>query len=158
VHAHLELHRVRREAMAREQAARAQAEQANRTKDEFLATLSHELRTPLNSILGWSVMLRSGRMDPLTMQRALEVIERTARGQSALIGARLDVPRISTGKLRLDVRPTGLVPVIRGAIDAVGPAAAAKEIRVQPVLDPAAGPVAGDPERLQQVLWNLLSN
>jgi signal transduction histidine kinase len=158
VHAHLELHRVRAEAMAREQAARAQAEEANRVKDEFLATLSHELRTPLNAILGWAVLLRQGHPDADTLGQALQVIERNARAQSQLIEDLLDVSRIISGKLRLDVRPIDLFTVIRAGIDAVSPAAMSKEIRLQPVLDPTAGPIAGDPERLQQVMWNLLSN
>ena len=158
VHAHLELHRVRAEAMAREQAARAQAEEANRVKDEFLATLSHELRTPLNAILGWAVLLRQGHPDADTLGQALQVIERNARAQSQLIEDLLDISRIISGKLRLDVRPIDLFTVIRAGIDAVSPAAMSKEIRLQPVLDPTAGPIAGDPERLQQVMWNLLSN
>ncbi|MGH7319393.1 MAG: ATP-binding protein, partial [Candidatus Rokuibacteriota bacterium] len=158
VNAHLELARVRREMMDRERAARMQAEQANRAKDEFLAVLSHELRTPLNSILGWAVLLKGGPTDGPSLSRGLEVIERNARAQSQLIEDLLDVSRIITGKLRLDVRPVDLVAVVNAAIDAVRPAATAKEIRLQSILDPKAGPIAGDPDRLQQVMWNLLSN
>ena len=158
VNGQLEMARVRREAVDREQAARVQAEQANRAKDEFLAILSHELRTPLNSILGWAVMLRSGRGDAAILSRALEVIERSARAQAQLIEDLLDVSRIITGKLRLDVRPFDLIVVITAAIDAIRPAADNKQIRLQSVLDPSAALVAGDPDRLQQVMWNLLSN
>lgn len=140
---------------------RRQAEElsrANRLKDEFLATVSHELRTPLNAMLGWATMLRSRQLDDVTMNRALETIERNARAQNQLINDLLDVSRIITGKLRLDVRPVVLVSVIEAAIDSIRPAAEAKDIRVQSLLDPAAGPISGDPDRLQQVFWNLLSN
>ena len=158
VNAHLQLARLREEMMKREQVARAQAEDANRAKDEFLATLSHELRTPLNSILGWAVMLKNRQTDVTSWPHALDVIERNARAQSQLIEDLLDVSRIITGKLRLDVRAVELVGVINAAIDAVRPAAEAKGIRLTSVLDPKAGPIAGDPDRLQQVLWNLLAN
>ena len=131
---------------------------ANRLKDEFLATVSHELRTPLNAMLGWATMLRGKQMDEATQQRAIETIERNARAQNQLIDDLLDVSRIITGKLRLDVRPVVLVSVLEAAIDSIRPAAEAKNIRLQSLLDPAAGPVSGDPDRLQQVFWNLLSN
>ncbi|MEP1079174.1 PAS domain S-box protein [Leptolyngbya sp. PL-A3] len=131
---------------------------ANRLKDEFLATVSHELRTPLNAMLGWSTMLRSKKYDEATVSRALEAIERNARAQNQLIDDLLDVSRIISGKLRLNVRPVVLVSVIEAAIDSVRPAADAKNIRIQSVLDPAAGPISGDPDRLQQIFWNLLSN
>lgn len=144
------------EALLRQQAAALS--QANRLKDEFLATVSHELRTPLNAILGWATMLRSKQLDPATTNRALETIERSARSQNQLIDDLLDVSRIITGKLRLDVRPVVLVSVIEAAIDSIRPAADAKNIRIQSLLDPSAGPVSGDPNRLQQVFWNLLSN
>lgn len=140
---------------------RQQAEElsrANRLKDEFLATVSHELRTPLNAMLGWATMLRSKQLDEPTMNRALDTIERNARAQNQLINDLLDVSRIITGKLRLNVRPVVLVTVIEAAIDAIRPAAEAKNIRIQSVLDPLAGPISGDPDRLQQVFWNLLSN
>jgi PAS domain S-box-containing protein len=141
-----------------ERRMRAEAEEANRTKDEFLATLSHELRTPLTAMLGWTRMLRMKELDEETSERALETVERNARVQAQLIEDLLDVSRIITGKLRLDVRPMELMPVIEAAIDAVRPAAAAKNIELQTALDPLAGPVSGDPNRLQQVVWNLLAN
>jgi signal transduction histidine kinase/ActR/RegA family two-component response regulator len=144
--------------LAAEKAARSEAEEANRTKDEFLATLSHELRTPLNAMLGWVQMLRSGRLDEHTTNRALEIIERNTKAQAQLIEDLLDVSRIITGKLRIEVRQLDLVPVVGAALDTVRPAAAAKQIELVARLDPAAGPVSGDPDRLQQVAWNLLSN
>ncbi|XGV98011.1 MAG: PAS domain S-box protein [Leptolyngbya sp. BL-A-14] len=144
------------EALLRQQ-AEALA-QANRLKDEFLATVSHELRTPLNAMLGWATMLRSRQLDEATMSRAMETIERNARAQNQLIDDLLDVSRIITGKLRLNVRPVVLVSVLEAAIDSIRPAVEAKNIRLQSLLDPAAGPVSGDPDRLQQVFWNLLSN
>ncbi|MBV9960392.1 MAG: HAMP domain-containing histidine kinase, partial [Acidobacteria bacterium] len=146
------------EAFQTEQQARAEAEQANRLKDEFLATVSHELRTPLTSILGWSSMIRAGFLDQATEERALESIERNAQSQAQLVEDLLDVSRIITGKLRLDVHPVDLTTVIPNALDAVRPAADAKQIRLHSILDPRAGPVSGDAERLQQVIWNLLSN
>jgi hypothetical protein len=135
-----------------------QAEEANRLKDEFLATLSHELRTPLTSILGWARMLSGGQLDAATTARALETIERNAKAQSQLIEDILDVSRVITGKLRLEVRPVDLAAVIESAIDAALPAVEAKSIRLQRVLDSGASMVSGDPSRLQQVVWNLLSN
>jgi PAS domain S-box-containing protein len=150
--------RERDEFLLRERAARADAEAANRAKDEFLATVSHELRTPLNAILGWAHMLRTGKFEPALEARAMETIERNAKSQAQLIEDILDVSRIVTGKLRLDVHPIDLAPVIEQAIEAVRPAAEAKSIRLQPVLDPRAGPISGDPNRIQQVVWNLLSN
>jgi signal transduction histidine kinase/ActR/RegA family two-component response regulator/HAMP domain-containing protein len=142
----------------RQQAARAEAEAANTLKDEFLATLSHELRTPLNAVLGWARMLKTSSLDEATARRAVDVIERNAHAQMQLIEDLLDVSRIIAGKLRLDVRAVSPAAVIEAAIDALRPAAEAKSIRLQPVLDPRAGPVSGDPDRLQQVVWNLLSN
>jgi signal transduction histidine kinase len=144
--------------LKREQMARVEAEEATRLKDEFLATVSHELRTPLNAITGWVHLLRSGKLSPTDIERGLETIHRNAESQSRLINDLLDVSRIISGKLRLDVRPLALVGLIEAAIDTVQPAAEAKSVRLQAVLDPAAGPVAGDPERLQQVIWNLLTN
>jgi PAS domain S-box-containing protein len=135
-----------------------EAQEVNRLKDEFLATLSHELRTPLTAVLGWTRLLGSGQLDEATQKRALETIERNAQSQVQLIDDILDVSRIIRGKLRLDVRPTELAPVIEAAVDSVRPAAEARGIRLQVVLDPGAGPVSGDPDRLQQVAWNLLSN
>jgi PAS domain S-box-containing protein len=141
-----------------EQNARIQAEEANRTKDEFLATVSHELRTPLNAIVGWCGMLRSGRLDKPTVDRAIEIIDRNAKVQAQLIEDILDVSRIITGKLGLDVRPVELAQIIEAAVDSVRLAAEAKGIRVQSLLDPRTSPVSGDPNRLQQIVWNLLSN
>ncbi len=148
----------RAEMLAREQEARKQAEQANRLKDEFLATVSHELRTPLTAIVGWAHLMRVGMLDPETAAHALETIERNARSQTQLIEDLLDISRIITGKLRLDVRPVELAQVIEAAIDAVRPAAAAKQIELQTAFDPETGSVSADPERMQQVVWNLLSN
>jgi signal transduction histidine kinase/response regulator RpfG family c-di-GMP phosphodiesterase len=144
--------------LVREQEARAEAEAANRAKDEFLATLSHELRTPLTSILGWTRLLRSGNLPEESSGGALETIERNARAQSQLIDDLLDVSRIITGKLRLDVRPLELASIIESVINSVRPAASAKGIEILMNLDNSAGPVMGDPNRLQQVVWNLLSN
>jgi signal transduction histidine kinase/ActR/RegA family two-component response regulator len=144
--------------LAREQRAREEAETANRLKDEFLATLSHELRTPLNAVLGWAVTLRTAHLDPPTRARALEAIERNARAQSQLIEDLLDISRIVTGKLRLEVRPVDPVAVVEAALDAVRPAARAKPIELALALELGAGPVQGDPYRLQQVVWNLLAN
>ncbi len=141
-----------------EQSARQEAEATNRIKDEFLATLSHELRTPLNAILGWAHMLRVGQLQEEEASRALETIERNARSQVQLIEDLLDVSRIISGKLRLEVRPIELSEVIQNAVDAVRPSAEAKSIRLQVLVDPQAGPVSGDASRLQQVVWNLLSN
>jgi signal transduction histidine kinase len=141
-----------------EQAAREEAERANRLKDEFLATLSHELRTPLNAILGWSQMLQNGNLDEAEFKRATGTIERNARAQSQLIDDILDVSRIIRGKLRLDVRAVDLSNVISAAVDAARPAAEAKNIRLQTLIDPQATQISGDPDRLQQVVWNLLSN
>jgi signal transduction histidine kinase/ActR/RegA family two-component response regulator len=148
----------RSQLLVREQMARAEAERLNRLKDEFLATLSHELRTPLNAILGWSHVLLARKPDETTMNRAIETIERNARSQSKLIDDLLDISRIITGKIRLNVQTVELLAVIESVIDTVQPAADAKDIRLQSVLDPSAGPVLGDTERLQQLVWNLLSN
>jgi PAS domain S-box-containing protein len=148
----------RAELFAREQALRIEAEQANRLKDEFLATISHELRTPLNAILGWTSMLRGGRLNDELAARALETIERNGKSQAKLIEDLLDISRIITGKLRLNVQPVELASVVEAALDVIRPAADAKEIHLEVILDPHAGPVSGDPERLQQVVWNLLSN
>jgi signal transduction histidine kinase/DNA-binding response OmpR family regulator len=144
--------------LVREQAARAEAEAANRTKDEFLATLSHELRTPLTAVLGWSHLLRSGKLPEETAASALETIERNARAQSQLIDDLLDVSRIITGKLSLDAHPVSLAPIIEAAINSVRPSAEAKNIRLEMELDQSPGMVAGDGNRLQQVVWNLFSN
>jgi PAS domain S-box-containing protein len=144
--------------LAREQAARAEAEAANRLKDEFLATLSHELRTPLTAILGWARMLADGYVAEEMRAEALGVIYRNARSQAQLIDDLLDVSRIITGKLRLDARPVDLAAVVEAAVAVVRPAASAKGVQLQAVFDPGVGAVSGDPDRLQQVVWNLLSN
>jgi PAS domain S-box-containing protein len=144
--------------LAREQAARMQAEEANRLKDEFLATLSHELRTPLTAILGWAHMLKAGGLDEATARHAVETVERNAHAQRQLVEDVLDVSRIVTGQLRIEQTAVNLLDVVRAALDSVRPAADAKRIELQCSFDPRAGLVAGDPTRLQQVVWNLLSN
>lgn len=150
---------ARRAALAVDNARLYQeSEIINRAKDEFLATLSHELRTPLTAVLGWAHLLRSGRIDRESSTQALETIERNARAQAQLIDDLLDVSRIITGKLRLEVREVDVPPVIQSAIEAVRPAAEAKGIRLQTMLDLSAGPISGDPDRLQQIIWNLISN
>jgi signal transduction histidine kinase/CheY-like chemotaxis protein len=136
----------------------SEAERVGRLKDEFLANLSHELRSPINAILGWSQLLRPGDLSPTDFAEGLDVIQRQARVQVRLIDDLLDMSRIIAGKMRLDVQGVELPPVIMAALEAVRPAADAKKIRIQTVLDPLAGPVTGDPERLQQVFWNMLSN
>jgi PAS domain S-box-containing protein len=141
-----------------ERAARAEAERASRMKDEFLATLSHELRTPLNAILGWSQILSTGDQRRDDVREGLATIERNARAQTQIIEDLLDMSRIISGKVRLDVQRLDLAAVVQAAIDTVRPAAEAKGVRIQAVLDPLAGPVGGDPNRLQQVFWNLLNN
>jgi PAS domain S-box-containing protein len=148
----------RDELLVRERAARAEAETANRAKDGFLAMISHELRTPLSPILAWSRMLRQGKVDEEKTRRALDVIERSARTQAQLIEDMLDVSRIISGKLRMQVRPVPIQPVIEDAVETVRPAAEAKNVRLYVVLDTDVGPVLGDAERLQQVVWNLLFN
>ena len=138
--------------------ARTDAEAASRAKDEFLATLSHELRTPLTSIVGWVYLLRSGRLDAAGVARGLETIDRNAMLQAQLVSDILDMSRIISARFRLNVRPVELAPVVAAAIDSLVPAAAAKGIRLQPILDPSVGVVLGDVDRLQQVVFNLLSN
>ncbi|MEQ8753323.1 MAG: response regulator [Coleofasciculus sp. G1-WW12-02] len=134
------------------------AEAANRIKDEFLAIVSHELRTPLNPILGWSKLLRSRKLSPTKVDKALETIERNASLQAQLIDDLLDVSRILRGKLNLNVCRVDLVRVIKAAIETMGLAAAAKSIEIETQLESRVGFVSGDPNRLQQVVWNLLSN
>jgi PAS domain S-box-containing protein len=147
-----------RELFKRERAARAEAERANRLKDEFLATLSHELRTPLNAVIGWSRMLSSGRLDRESSQHALEVIERNAWAQKQIIEDILDVSRVITGKLQLNLGPVDLVTVVDAALDAVRPAMEAKDIKIETVIDTSLRMISGDADRLQQVIWNVLSN
>jgi signal transduction histidine kinase/ActR/RegA family two-component response regulator len=148
----------RKELLEGERAARTEAERASRLKDDFLATLSHELRTPLNAILGWSQLLEQGGGGTAEVQEGLSAIARNARIQTQLIEDLLDMSRILTGKFRLDVRPLRLEEVIDKAIESVMPAALAKEIRIEKILDTAAGPMLGDAARLQQAVWNLVSN
>ncbi len=157
----LALHRgeeERRLLLAREQQARQEAQAANRAKDEFLATLSHELRTPLNAILGWAKLLGGGYLDQATTKRALEIIERNTRVQAQLIEDLLDISRIITGKLRLECRVAGILPVIEAALDSVRHAAEAKRIAIEIETERAEEGLWCDPARLQQVIWNLLSN
>jgi PAS domain S-box-containing protein len=144
--------------LSSEKLARSEAERANRLKDEFLATISHELRNPLNAILGWAHMLRLGKLTDVNAERAVETIYRNAKSQAQLVSDLLDVSRIISGKLRLDVRTVDLIYIINAAIDSIRPAAEAKSIRLQTMLDPAAGPISGDADRLQQIVWNLLTN
>jgi len=139
------------------QRARLEAEHANRLKDEFLATVSHELRTPLNAILGWVAMLRQARFEPARVATILEIIERNAKAQAQLIADVLDISRMISGRVKLEVTPISLARVICDAVDSIRPGAAARGIELH--LDVDEGPVANaDPDRLQQVLWNLLSN
>ena len=145
--------------LARERDLRKQAEEADRLKDEFLATLSHELRTPLTSILGWATLIRNGEVDRTeNLDRALEIIERNARSQARLIDDLLDVSRIITGNLQLEVHLLNVAPIVEAAIDALRPAADAKGIQVEKELDCENCLVSGDPNRLRQVVWNLLMN
>jgi signal transduction histidine kinase/DNA-binding response OmpR family regulator len=136
----------------------ASVQEASQLKDDFLASLSHELRTPLNAIFGYARMLRSGMVPPEKQAKAIETIERNATSLTQIVEDVLDISRIISGKIRLDVQPVEFPDIVRGAIDAITPAADAKGIRVETVLDPHAAPISGDPERLQQILWNLLSN
>ncbi|HYE65867.1 MAG TPA: ATP-binding protein [Pyrinomonadaceae bacterium] len=148
----------REQLLIREKMARAEAESANRLKEEFLATVSHELRTPLNAIIGWSHMLRNRRLDEATMARAIETIERNAQSQAQLIEDLLDVSRVITGKLHLNIGPVDMASVINAAIDCVQLAANSKNIQLGVTLDPSVRHLSGDAGRLQQVVWNLLSN
>jgi PAS domain S-box-containing protein len=136
----------------------AEAREANRLKDDFLAVLSHELRTPLNAIVGYSRLMRGQLLPPEQIARAVETLERNARWLTQIVEDVLDVSRIVSGKIRLDVQPVELAGVVDNAVATVQPAADAKSVRLQSLIDPRIGPVAGDPDRLQQVAWNLLSN
>jgi len=144
--------------LVRERMARADAEKANRLKDEFLATLSHELRTPLNAVIGWSRILKAGRLDNESCVHAIEVIERNAWAQKQIIEDILDVSRVITGKLQLHLGPVDLVSVVNAALDAVRPALEAKDIKIGTRYQEGLKIIAGDVDRLQQVVWNLLSN
>jgi signal transduction histidine kinase/ActR/RegA family two-component response regulator len=147
-----------KEALASEQVARRQAETADRLKDEFLATVSHELRTPLSAILGWAALLNMGELEEQNTRDALRVIERNAKAQAEIISDILDVSRIITGKLRIEAKAVDLVTTIQAAVETLQLAAAAKKISLSMSLDDNAASVAGDPDRLQQIVWNLVSN
>ncbi|MEP6636905.1 MAG: ATP-binding protein, partial [Acidobacteriota bacterium] len=144
--------------LQQESDARAAAEESNRLKDEFLATVSHELRTPLTAILGWSRMLQTGSLDEAMVEKAIETIRRNAKSQSQIIDDILDVSRIITGKLSLDLNPLELAPVIEAAVNVVRPTAEAKGIRIETEFPIQPAVIAGDSNRLQQVVWNLLAN
>ena len=148
----------RGELLKRESHARAQAEEASRLKEEFLATVSHELRTPLNAVVGWSRLLRGGQLDPAAASHAIEIVERNALMQKQIVEDLLDVSRIVTGKLRINTQPIDLLLVVHAAIDAIRPAAEAKEIQIRSHFDAPDVIVRADVERLQQVFWNLLAN
>ncbi len=148
----------REQILIREHKARAEAESANRMKDEFLATVSHELRTPLTPIIAWAQRLRRAKLDETTVIRGLEVIERSAKSQAQLIEDILDVSRVIAGKLRLSIEPVDAAVIINAAIDSVQSAADAKHIQLAVTLDPSGRHILGDSQRLQQVIWNLLSN
>jgi PAS domain S-box-containing protein len=150
--------RERETLLASERASRMAAEEANRSKDVFLATLSHEVRTPLNAMLGWATILRNKRCTEQEVREGAEVIERNCRAQAQLLEDVLEVSRIISGKLRLEVRPCDLASVVYAAIDVVRPAADAKQITVAAAIDPHASPLPCDEIRIQQVIWNLLSN
>jgi two-component system CheB/CheR fusion protein len=152
------IERERADLLAREQAVRAEAELANSAKDRFVAVLSHELRTPLNAMLGWARMLRTQNLDAAAAARALEVIERNTVLQARLIEDLLDVSRIVAGTLRLEGRPVMVRPAVEAALAAMQPAAEVKGVLLKSALDEEAGPIIGDPTRLQQIVWNLVSN
>jgi PAS domain S-box-containing protein len=152
------LETARERAVERESEARAAAEEASRLKDEFLAIVSHELRTPLNAMLGWARMLREGSVAPENVPRAIETIDRNARMQAQLVEDLLDVSRIVSGKLPLRIEPVDLAVVVRAAVDAVRPAATNKDIHLVVDLGTETVTVSGDPSRLQQAIWNLLTN
>jgi PAS domain S-box-containing protein len=137
---------------------RDRAEEANRAKDEFLATVSHELRTPLTAILGWASILRGGSLPPDKQARALETVERSARAQAQIVDDLLDISRIVAGRLRLETQPVELGSVVEVALDAVRPTAEARDIRLESQLEAGVGTVQGDAHRLQQVAWNLFTN
>lgn len=147
-----------RAALRLEQAAREQAEAANRLKDEFLATLSHELRTPLNAIMGWANLLKGGALDPAARERAVETIDRNVRIQSHLISDILDISRMTSGQLDLNFQLVPLAAAIDGALDTMRPMAQAKNVELVREIGPGPSSVLGDPDRLQQIVWNLLSN
>jgi signal transduction histidine kinase len=144
--------------LASERDARSRAELASRMKDEFLATLSHELRTPLNAVLGWAHILQSGKLQDDELKQGLDAIERNARAQAQITEDLLDMSRIISGKIRLDVAQIDLPTVLNESIDTVRAAAEAKGIHLEVVVDPDIGPISGDADRLRQVFWNLVNN
>ena len=146
------------ELAAHAERARLEAEQASRMKDEFLATVSHELRTPLNAIYGWTRMVRSGELDRPQAEKAMQTIERNTRAQIKLVEDLLDVSRIVAGKLTLDMKTLSPSDIVRGAVDAMMPTAAGKGVQLVPIYDPTPCRISGDPNRLQQVVWNLIAN
>ena len=146
------------DALHKAEEALHKAEEANRLKEDFLATVSHELRNPLTAILGWATLLEHGKLDPEKTARAVAAIKNNAQAQNQLIGDLLDISRVVAGRLRLDVQPLLPIAPVESALESIRPAAEAKRIRLQVMLDPSAGPVVGDLVRLQQVFWNLLSN
>jgi PAS domain S-box-containing protein len=148
----------RNDLLASERRARAEAERASRLKDEFLGTLSHELRTPLNTILLWTQMLQLQSDDRVSLQRGLAAIERNTKAQAQLISDLLDVSRISSGKMRLDVQPVDLIAIVRSVLEGLSPAIDAKQLKLQMRFDTRSGIISGDPARLQQVVWNLVNN
>jgi PAS domain S-box-containing protein len=145
-------------ALAEAKEAKKEAEHANRLKDDFLSTISHELRTPLISMVGWTAMLRSGQLDEAMAEKGLASIERNAKAQAQLVEDLLDISRIVSGSMRMEMKPLHLAGIIATAVDSIMPAAQAKGIRLRVVSDPGVGSVEGDADRLQQVIWNLLSN
>ena len=153
-----EMHAERDQILESERAARGQAERLSATKDEFLALLSHELRTPLNAILGWTEILRRGSSTHTDFEKGLVVIERNVRAQTQLVDDLLDMSRIISGQMRFDVQPVMPYAFVQGAVESARPAADARGVRLEAILDPAAGPVSADANRLQQVVGNLISN
>lgn len=149
---------IQNQELSVERTKRVEAERIGRIKDEFLANLSHEIRTPLTAILGWSVLLKAGQSTAAEIAEGLDVIRRNARAQAKLIEDLLDMSRIISGKLRLDVQRVELAGTVAAAVEVVHLAAEAKGVRIEVVVDPLAGPVSGDPSRVQQMIWNLLSN
>ncbi|MFT3774647.1 MAG: ATP-binding protein [Minicystis sp.] len=158
VHEHVQAEQERDRLLQNAQAARASAEAASRAKDDFLAIVSHELRTPLHAILGWAQILTARSLQDDAQARAIATIERNARLQARLIEDILDASRIAAGKIHLEARPIAIAPIVKSAIEALKPAADREDIQLSATLDPQAGPVLGDPSRIQQVAWNLISN
>jgi PAS domain S-box-containing protein len=155
---HRKLDEELRESVERERELRRESEEIIRLKDEFLAMISHELRAPLTSILGWTQMMRSGSLDKMAVDRALQTIERNVRTQAHLVGDLLDASRIATGRLQLEKAPVDLMSIVETTVDAVRPLIEENQLRLQLVLEPWVGPFTGDAERMKQIMWNLLNN